>query len=255
MKRNSLTAKLILTATMIFTTISCSNLYYDDIHSIQDDNRIYLYGEKHGQEVIYNKEIELWEEYYTKQNFTHLFVESGYCAAQLLNLWMKADDNEYLDVVYQGLKGTLSYTEARYNFYLEIKKRCPNTIFHGTDVEHQYFSTGKYYLNYLIDNDLKDTEEYELAEQCCQQGNLYRNGDGTRSFNNETYRENTMVSNFKREFDSLPQDEKIMGIYGVYHTKLNFKNGKVKNMATQLNNYYAAKTGNIISSVDLTKMK
>lgn len=251
MKLKSEIINIIIFLTVV-TFSGCSHLYYEKNHAIEDDKRIYLYGEKHKKEKILNKEIALWEEYYNQQNLRHLFIEAGYSDAQLLNLWMKSNDDEYLNVIIDNLRKTVSgNVDLKYNFYVEIKKRCPETIFHGTDIEHQFNLTGEYYVQYLIDNNLTETEEYRLALENNEQGLLYY----TKENDAEVYRENTMVKNFEREFDALPSDTKIMGIYGYEHTRLNSKNysKEVDNMATQLDKYYSDKEGKIISSVNLNK--
>ena len=48
-------------------------------------------------------------------------------------------------------------------FYRTIKEQCPETVFHGTDVGHQYDSTGARYQDYLEERGLADTEDYRLT--------------------------------------------------------------------------------------------
>jgi hypothetical protein len=40
---------------------------------------------------------------------------------------------------------------------MAIKNNYPETIFHGTDVSHQYETIGQFYLDYLVTNGLENT--------------------------------------------------------------------------------------------------
>lgn len=205
--------------------------------------QIYLYGEAHGVESILEKEFELWNEYYKDQGMRHLFVELPYYTAEFLNLWMQSDNNEILDKIYDEWTGTAMHTSANKDFFEKIKIQCPETIFHGTDVGHQYYTTGKRFLEYIQNNNLEDTEQYVLTQEAIEQGrHYYENSD-------DVYRENMMVENFIREYDKL-NGESIMGIYGSAHTGLESMNytNSVPCMANQLKKYY----GDIIYSENLS---
>lgn len=247
-------ASLLLAAAVSFN--SCATLNFDDVQAYEDDRRIYLYGETHGQEIILQKELELWETYYNQYGFRHLFVEIGYSTGQLLNLWMQADDDAYLDAVFANWEGTLSHTQANYDFYKSIKTNCPDTVFHGTDMEHQANSSGEMYLSYLKENGMADSLEYATAVDAAEQAVIYYNKD--EALDHEAFRETCMVGNFIQAFDALPAGEKVMGIYGSAHTILGIKNWKTKavdNMATQLNEYYKEKGELEIYTFSLSKLK
>ncbi len=107
-----------------------------------ETGQIYLYGEIHGAEKIYDEEFSLWSDYYHSGGLRHLFVELPYYAAEFLNEWMQADDDKILDALYQDWEGTLGGNPYSKELYRQIKQDCPGTIFHGTDVGHQYDSTG-----------------------------------------------------------------------------------------------------------------
>ena len=131
--------------------------------SSDSQGKIYLYGERHGVDKIINKEFELWFDYYHNENMRHLFIESPYYIAEFLNLWMQADNDDILDVVYPA------YISPIKEFYRRIKRECPETIFHGTDVGHQY-TIGQQFLRYLAANGLEGTEQYSLAQEAIEQG-------------------------------------------------------------------------------------
>lgn len=88
----------------------------------------------------------------------HLFVELPYYTAEFLNIWIKEDSDEILEELFEDWKGTASYATCVKDFYRRIKAECPETVFHGTDVGHQYDTTGKRYLKYLKENNMQGTE-------------------------------------------------------------------------------------------------
>ena len=206
---------------------------------------IYLYGESHGVEAILHKEADLWYEYYHKQNMRHLFVEYSYFTAEFLNLWMKESDDALLDAVYAEWAGTQAQVPAVKEFYKRIKAECPETVFHGTDVGHQYDTTGARYLRLLEESGQRDSEQYRLAAEAIGQGKRYY------AQGNDVYRENTMAENFIRAFDAL-EGESVMGIYGAAHTGLgamDYDTHSVPCMANRLKERY----GEAVFSEDLTK--
>lgn len=208
--------------------------------------KIYLYGEAHSVEKILNKEFELWNEYYRNDNMRHLFVELPYYTAAFLNMWMQSDSDDILEEIYKDFDGTQGSSPQSKAFYLKIKSECPETIFHGTDVGHQYQTTGERFLKYLENNNLDDTEQYLLAQEAIEQGEHFYIKQ------NHVYRENKMAENFIREFDSL-NGVNVMGIYGGAHTGLGAKEimtGSVPCMANQLK----ARYGDAVYSEDLSWM-
>jgi hypothetical protein len=126
-----------------------------------------------------------------------------------------------------------------------LKSQCPETIFHGTDVGHQYNTTGERFLKYLQSNKLEDSEKYLLTKEVIEQGKYYY------GHSDDVYRENMMVKNFTREFDKL-SGESIMGIYGAAHTGLEAMDysNSVPCMANQLKKLY----GDNIHSEDLSSL-
>ena len=198
--------------------------------------QIYLYGETHAEEAILEKELELWSSYYHNDNMRHLFVELPYYTAQFLNLWMQAEDDQILDEIFADCEGTAMHAECVRNFYQQIKATCPDTVFHGTDVGHQYDTTGARYLQYIESQDIKDAIEYELTLESIEQGKTYYQKD------DDAYRENKMVENFIREYENIGT-QNIMGIYGSAHTGTEataFGTLFTPCMANQLKNTYGA---------------
>lgn len=208
-------------------------------HTVEADlsdssGQIYLYGEAHSVEKIIEKELALWNEYYHEKNMRHLFIEMPYYTAEYLNIWIKSDSDELLDKVYNEWEGSLSYNPLVKDFYKKIKMDCPETVFHGTDVGHQYKTTGEQYLKYLESNGKKDSEQYVLAQEAIEQGKYYYDNEA------EAYRENKMAENFIREYNKL-NGENIMGIYGGAHVGLednDIGTHSVPSMANQLKAQY-----------------
>lgn len=157
---------------------------------------------------------------------------------------MKETSNDILDTWFEEISGTLSGNRFFYDFLCEIKSGCPNTTFYGTDVGHQYDTTGARYLKYLEDNGQKSSKNYALAEECIAQGKSYYESEASYDGKSEL-RESFMVANFKAAY--LRQGGgKIMGIYGSYHTALS--NDDV--MAARLK----ADLGDVISSVKISSV-
>lgn len=201
----------------------------------QPDGQIYLYGEAHGVKRILDRELELWCEYYHGQNMRHLFIEYPYFDAAFLNLWMQADNDDILDTLFNDCKGSEAYNPDIKEFFQQVKLQCPETVFHGTDIGFSYNTTGRRFLQWLKDNGLEDSAQYNRTLEIMAQGRYYRESNGDHA-----YRENKMVENFIWEFDQLEQ-ESVMGIYGGAHTELDamdFMTQSVPCMATQLRERY-----------------
>lgn len=206
-----------------------------------ENTAIMLYGEAHGYKEYYDIEVELWKDCY-EEGCRNLFVELPYYSAEFINVWMREDSDEKLDKWFEEIHDTLSGNEYYKEFFLEIKEYCPDTVFYGTDIGHQFDTTGARYLKYLEDNGLEDSEKYKLAKECIRQGEEYRNED-TEHNGISSLRETHMVSNFIDAYTRCGGG-KIMGIYGSYHTDL--ENPDL--MAGRLKTQY----GNVISSVKLS---
>ena len=193
-------------------------------------DEIYLYGERHGEQRILNRELEIWGEYY-KKGMRDLFVEYSYADAQFLNLWMQADEDELLEQ--------------------QIKENYPKTVFHGTDVGHTWRSTGHRYLKYLKSTGQQDTEEYKRALENIVQGRRYYKLWETDQEAAERYREDRMVENFQRSYQELEETHRtdIMGIYGNAHiVNTGYLNAEYY-MAKQLKESYGEK----LHTTDLTQ--
>ncbi len=231
---------------MLLTLAACSartifgNITASRSHS---SGQIYLYGEQHSVDKILDKEFSLWDGDYHNKNMRHLFVEMPCYTAEFLNVWMKSDNDVVLEELYSDWDGTQSHNPNVKEFYKKIKSACPETIFHGTDVGHQYETTGARYLKYLEDNKLEGSKQYLLTQEAIEQGKYYY---GHRD---DVYRENKMAKNFVREFDSL-SGENVMGIYGGAHAGLDAMDttNSVPCMANQLKAHY----GDAVHSEDLT---
>lgn len=201
---------------------------------------ITLYGEsQHGNESILAQEAELWYAAYHEQGLRHLFIEMPYYTAEYLNLWMQAADDALLEAVYKDWAGTASDTPAVKAFYQRIKAECPETVFHGTDVGHQYHTTGQRYLDMLAQTGQNDSQQYHFAQAAVEQGKqYYASGD-------QAYRENAMAQNFIDAYERIG-GEAVIGLYGAAHTGLDAMNfdGSADSMAKQLRSRY----GDVVAS-------
>lgn len=243
--RSVLVALIAIITTLVISACSSKTMQREvSIPPSQSTGQIYLYGETHGVKKILDREFELWYDYYHNQDMRHLFVELPYYTGEFLNIWMQSDNDDILDAIYDDWVGTDTQNSDVKEFYQKIKRECPETIFHGTDVGHQNATTGMRYLEYLKTNNLEGSEKHLVAQETIEQGRYYY------GYSDDVYRENIMVENFIREFDKL-DNENIMGIYGGAHTGLesmDFTNA-VPCMGNQLNKHY----GDIVSSEDLSR--
>ena len=228
---------IISIVTFIFAINSCFQFYDSrdpfEVGGNLNSAKIILIGEEHGVGWILDKQFETWHHYYVNEGLRHLFIEVGYFTAQYYNLWMRSDNDDIFDILFEDLKGSPAYNTVNYEFYKRLKRECPETIFHGTDVGHQYWSTGERFLNYLQEIGLQDTEQYNLTLEAIEQGKYFYDNNANE------YRENMMAQNFIREFDNIG-NTKIIGFYGSSHTNFN-KNGfygRYPNMANQLRSHY-----------------
>lgn len=206
----------------------CGTYYSRDDYTPKGETVIELCGEAHGVQKLYDAELAEWKRFYDK-GCRDLYVELPYYEGQLLNLYMQAENDEILYVIYDELEGTASHTEFFLNFYKAIKAQMPETVFHGTDLGHQYFSLGPIYLSILEKESLSECEEYKRAQEVMAQGQAWY-----EEYNCDwEYREKTMIDNFIWDYNKLTEkalengnlvmDETgklplVMGIYGGAHT-------------------------------------
>ena len=133
---------------------------------------IFIYGEEHANAACLDKELALWQTCYS-QGMRHLFIEMGAGSTLLLNRWMAAEDDAYWDMVYGACEGTLFHAEVVADFYHQIKETCPDTVFHGFDIEHQYATSGEKARQLLEDEGKTDTDVYRTVDQSIKQGVMY----------------------------------------------------------------------------------
>ena len=161
---------------------------------------IFIYGEEHANAACLDKELALWQTCYS-QGMRHLFIEMGAGSTLLLNRWMAAEDDVYWDMVYGACEGTLFHAEVVADFYHQIKETCPDTIFHGFDIEHQYATSGEKARQLLEDEGKTDTDAYREVERSIKQGVMYyRRGADDEA---DVQREYALAANFCTAFDAL----------------------------------------------------
>ena len=159
----------VLALLSLLVIASCANNSIKTDEPVPSAGQIYLYGEAHGSEKVLAKEFELWSGYYHDENLRHLFVEYPYYTAAFLNIWMKSDNDDILNAIYNDWDGTQAQVPALKDFFKQIKNECPETRFHGTDVGHQYNTTGERYLSYLKGNNMENSEEYTATREAIAQ--------------------------------------------------------------------------------------
>lgn len=237
-----LSAYLLLLCALLLCSCSQSK------NTEMQQGQIYLYGEAHADAECLEKELELWGELYA-DGVRDLFVETPYYTAAYLNEWMHAESDDVLDQLYQDLSGTQNHAQDVLDFYRQIKRDYPETVFHGTDVGHQYGSTGARYLAKMRAAGQTDSEAYALALENIEQGKTFYTLMQQNKSEAYAYRENCMVQNFVREYEAL-SGATVMGVYGAMHTDPESPDfsGKVDSMAKQL----AARFGDALHAEDLS---
>ena len=210
---------------------------------------IFFYGESHADPSCLEKELAAWSGCYA-DGMRDLFIELPFYSAEYLNLWMHSDTDELLVFFYDAMEGTQDHSPCVLDFYRKIKSGFPDTVFHGTDVGHQYDTLGAAYLALLESEGRKNSEEYRLAEEIIEQGKTFYTMKAENRNSAYVYRENLMVENFLRVYDALKQED-VMGIYGSAHTNLFSldSTGSIPCMASQLRDLF----GTRVYSTDLTK--
>ena len=203
----------------------------------RNKGQIYLYGEAHAESELIEREYDLWYKYYHEDGMRHLFIEAPYYDAEFLNLWMQSGSDELLEQMRIEQIGTSGASSVSNEFYKKIKRECPETIFHGTDVGHQYDTTGERYLDYLEETGQADSEKYKRALEVMKQGEIFYKNSEEEGF---VYCEKKMVENFIWEYEKL-KGESIMGIYGGAHVQMeqvDYGKGFIDDMAIQLHEKY-----------------
>ena len=171
--------------------------------------RIFLFGELHGNQNTMLRQIEIWGEFYHNYGMRHLFIETGYATAQFLNMWMQADDDVILHQLFDNWRGTAKHTQYQLDFYRTIKLDFPETIFHGTDVEHTTL-IGNMFLQQLRGEGLEGTPSYQTTRLNMAQFNRFRNASC------HSVRAYYKPQNFIRAFDELVGQD-VMAIHGGPH--------------------------------------
>ncbi len=110
---------IFITIILLLGAAGCTNKSKPVSNLPASTGQIYLYGEQHGSDPILEKELELWHGFYHNEGMRHLFIEFPYYTAQLLNIWMEADNDEILNAVYEDWAGTASQVPQIKEFYIQ----------------------------------------------------------------------------------------------------------------------------------------
>ena len=206
--------------------------------------RVYLYGEAHGSPATMAFEYKQWEKHY-QNGMRHLFIEFDYMTAKYLNWWMTEDNDEILLLIYNALgEDNRTHIPEFLEFYQNIKRNCPETVFHGIDI---WGGPEMEMLDQWLSEEYITSDEYQILKaDCLCRENFLKNE--TDYYHPWAIREPNMVMNFTRELDSLPPDEKVMGIFGNAHVCYEREpNGYCDSMRVQLEKHY----GPIFECMDL----
>lgn len=139
--------------------------------------QLFLYGGYYDGPEAFQAELETWSRLYHRSGVRHLFVEHTFGTAEYLNQWMKAEDDDILDRLYQDWlsQGAFAMTgldqpynregrrpEGLLDSYVEmlrqLKAQCPETVFHGVGLTRfrEKNSPDRRYLNELHQDVMMD---------------------------------------------------------------------------------------------------
>ena len=204
------------------------------------ERQVLLCGEAHDEAQCKEQELALWRACYAAGD-RDLFLELGAATTELLNRWMTTGEESFWDLVYRNWEGTLSQTELTEDFYRQLRADCPETVFHGIDLEHQYRTTGRFCLALLEKEGRQGTDTYRKVLRSVEQGErFYQGWDGDLFSRDNAYRENVLAENFRSEYESLGR-RRVMGIFGAAHTDpygLDYYTASVPSMGAQLRERY-----------------
>lgn len=204
------------------------------------ERQVLLCGEAHDEAQCKEQELALWRACYAAGD-RDLFLELGAATTELLNRWMRTGDESFWDLVYRNWEGTLSQTELTEDFYRQLRADCPETVFHGIDLEHQYRTTGRFCLALLEKEGRQGTDTYRKVLRSVEQGErFYQGWDGDLFSRDNAYREEVLAENFHGEYEALGR-RRVMGIFGAAHTDpygLDYYTASVPSMGAQLRERY-----------------
>ena len=168
-----------------------------------------------------------WQSAY-EAGWRDLLIELPYYTAQYLNRWLRSGDDAILDQLYADFEGSALHSQGWRDFFTAVRADCPETVFHGVDVGHQFGTTGLRYQGLLRGEGEMGSEDYGRTLEAISQGReFYR----TRSY---AYREQTMAENLLREYETLA-GRPALGIFGAAHlTEETLGNGSAPSLYTLL---------------------
>ena len=201
------------------------------------DGQIHLFGERHSDAEHVTIQFEYWYYFYHEHGMRHLFVELPFFTAELLNIWMQENDDEILELIFFHTAGTAFSSNENWAFLLGIKYGMPETVFHGTDVGHQYGTIGQLFLNRLRAAGQAGSKVYLLTLNNIEQGRMHYGPNQQ----NHSLRADMMVENFIRAFDALAGENIMSAFYGAAHVALGYYSpdlGSGPTLAEQLTRRY-----------------
>lgn len=234
---------LFLSITMLF---GCAKK--DELNpSFKDKGqKIYLYGEFHSNKKTYEEKLKIIEKHYN-EGIKDMIVEYPFAYAEYLNLWLKEKDDKILDELFEDQKGAIYGENGEKEYFKELKRKFPEIVFHGADIEHG--PTSFRYSSYIEDKKIKDDFIKDfVAENIKQKREYYESGY------NHKYREEKMVENFKKQYEKIG-NKSVFGFYGYGHVDLSKGNIHRKSrdgyiMGEELKKLY----GDVIVFIDLTNI-
>ncbi|MDP4088255.1 MAG: hypothetical protein Q8930_03150 [Bacillota bacterium] len=155
-------------AVKAFLKKNCSNIDINkkdaaaDFNVLDEDvrnNDVFLTGEGHATVTNYNLKLAFIKYFSEKADIRYFLWEVGYSASCYINRYLETGNEENLKIVYNNLKGTLSYNKEEYNFWINLRKynlslpESKRIKVIGIDVEHQTDTACSYLRSILPDKE------------------------------------------------------------------------------------------------------
>lgn len=143
-------------------------------------NNLFWIGETHAIKYSYDANWILFKQIHSKTGFKYYLLEAGYISEIYLNKYLETGDENYLQMEFNSIKGTMGCNIDAFDFYRKLytynqglprEKRIEIV---SIDIEHQYKETDKYIRSLWQNYEMtKDTNEF--INRFCQFKEDYKN--------------------------------------------------------------------------------
>ena len=208
----------------------------------KDHGQVFLYGEAHNDKGIKEEESRTRDYYYNELGYRDMLIEFHPIFANHFNYYVKYGDDNYIHNLFNKITDFAPMkTYSNLNFYKLIKKKYPETFFHGVDIASLYYDSNPIIKTY---SDLGLITDLDYVYDCNKYSQFYYKNYMTEE--GEIFREAKLAENILR-IKSYLGNKNLVGFFGDAHISKdggNFYFPHKPNMGNFLNrnlgfNYYA----------------